>query len=314
MSTILVTTDYSHPGDEAAAILTAAGHEVRYRTGARGDELAAALGDATGAIVAHDPLTADVLGRAPLLRVIVRSGVGYDSVDLDAAGRLGIRVSNLPGINSNAVAEYTMGLLLAAARGLAESAGGVRAGSWPRQGGRELRGATLGLVGHGPAARAVVPLAQAFGMRILCATGHPDGGAPDVEFVELPKLLREADFVSLHTALTPRTRHLVDAAALALLKPTAILVNTARGALVDEKALAEAVTAATLAGAALDVTEAEPLPPDSPLRGVRGITVYSHLAGQTAEARRATAVAAAHELLASLRGEPRTPVAPRRDQ
>ncbi|WP_326954398.1 NAD(P)-dependent oxidoreductase [Amycolatopsis sp. NBC_01286] len=314
MSTILVTTDYTRPGDEADTILTAAGHDVRYRTGARGDELAAALGDAVGAIVSTDPLTADVLERAPLLRAVVRSGVGYDSVDVDAAARLGIRVSNLPGVNSNAVAEYTLALLLAGARRLVESAVGVREGGWPRQSGRELRGATLGLVGHGPAARAVVPLARAFGMRVLCATAYPDGGAPGVEFVELPELLREADYVSLHTALTARTRHLLDAAALALMKPTAILVNTARGALVDEAALAGAVTAGRLAGAALDVAQAEPLPADSPLRGVAGITVYSHLAGQTAEARRATAIAAAHELLASLRGEPRTPVTARRDQ
>ncbi|WP_410627697.1 phosphoglycerate dehydrogenase [Amycolatopsis sp. cmx-8-4] len=314
MSTILVTTDYTRPGDEADTVLTAAGHDVRYRTGARGDELAAALGDAVGAIVSTDPLTADVLERAPLLRAVVRSGVGYDSVDVDAAARLGIRVSNLPGINSNAVAEYTLALLLAGARRLVESAVGVREGGWPRQSGHELRGATLGLVGHGSAARAVVPLARAFGMRILCATAYPDGGAPGVEFVELPELLREADYVSLHTALTARTRHLVDAAALALMKPTAILVNTARGALVDEAALAEAVTEGRLAGAALDVAQAEPLPPDSPLRGVAGITVYSHVAGQTAEARRAAAIAAAHELLASLRGEPRTPVTARRDQ
>jgi phosphoglycerate dehydrogenase-like enzyme len=265
VSTILVTTDYTRPGDEAHTLLTAAGHDVRHVVRPRGEALVAALSDVDGAIIGNDPLTAEVLERAPLLRAIVRSGAGYDSVDVDAAARLGIIVSNLPGVNSNAVAECTMGLLLAAARRLVETAAGVRAGDWPRQSGRELRGATLGLVGHGPAARAVVPLARAFGMRILCATGHPDDSG--VEFVELEKLLREADFVSLHTALTPRTRHLVDAAALALMKPTAFLVNTARGALVDEAALAEAVTSGRLAGAALDVAQIEPLPADSPLRG-----------------------------------------------
>jgi phosphoglycerate dehydrogenase-like enzyme len=151
-------------------------------------------------------------------------------------------------------------------------------------------------------------LAKAFGMAILCSTSHPDESAVDVEFVDLPTVLRRSDYVSLHTASTPRTRHLIDAAALAAMKPTAILVNTARGALVDEAALAGAVAAGRIAGAALDVVATEPLPRDSPLRGVDGITVYSHLAGQTAEARRATALAAVHELLAALRGEPRFPV------
>ncbi|MBB4911734.1 phosphoglycerate dehydrogenase [Actinophytocola algeriensis] len=299
--TVLVTTDYRD--DEADAVLTAAGLRVRRRNG---HDLVEALRGVTGAIVAHDPLTAGVLARAPALRAVVRSGVGYDAVDVDAAARLGIQVSNLPGINSNAVAEYTVGLLLAAARRLVESATGVSTGDWPRESGQELRGATLGLVGFGPAARAVAPLATAFGMTVLCATNHPAGST--VEFVDLPTLLRESDYVSLHTALTPGNHHLIDAAALALMKPTAILVNTARGALVDEEALATAVATGRLAGAALDVVATEPLPPASPLRGVDGITVYSHLAGQTAQARHATALAAAHELLAALRGEPRFPV------
>jgi phosphoglycerate dehydrogenase-like enzyme len=303
---VLVTTDYSD--DEADATLRTAGYRVHHRAGARGDDLVAALREVTGAIVAHDPLTADVLARAPRLRAIVRSGVGYDAVDVDAATRLGIQVSNLPGINSNAVAEYTIGLLLAAARRLVESAAGVARGEWPRRSGHELRGATLGLVGFGATARAVAPLATAFGMTVLCTTNHPDESTVDVEFVALPRLLRESDYVSLHTASTPRTHHLVDAAALALMKPSAFLVNTARGSLVDEEALADAVAGGRLAGAALDVVATEPLPPGSPLRAVDGITVYSHLAGQTAEARRATALAAAHELLAALRGEPRFPV------
>lgn len=297
VDTVLITTDYR--SDEADAVLTAAGYRIRRASPTD-------LHGVTGAIVAHDPLTADVLARADRLRAIVRSGVGYDAIDVDAAARLGIQVSNLPGINSNAVAEYTIGLLLSAARGLVASAAGVAAGGWPRGSGQELRGATLGLVGYGPAARAVVPLATAFGMRILCSTSHPD--ASTVEFTELPTLLRESDYVSLHTALTPATRHLIDAAALALMKPTAVLVNTARGALVDETALAAAVTTGRLAGAALDVVTTEPLPADSPLRGVDGITVYSHLAGQTAQARHATALAAAHELVAALRGAPRFPV------
>jgi D-3-phosphoglycerate dehydrogenase/(S)-sulfolactate dehydrogenase len=124
--------------------------------------------------------------------------------------------------------------------------------------------------------------------------------------VDLPDLLAAADFLSLHTALTPATRHLIDASALARMRPTAHLVNTARGAIVDETALADAVRSGRLAGAALDVAETEPLPADSPLRNVPGITVYSHLAGQTAEARRAAGLDGARELVAALRGRPRS--------
>jgi phosphoglycerate dehydrogenase-like enzyme len=303
MATILITTACSRPGDEADALLTAAGHETRYGAGDVEN-----LAGIEGAIVAHDDLSAEVLAKASALRAVVRSGVGYDSVDVEAATRLGISVSNLPGVNSNAVAEYAMGLLLAAARHLVPAAIGVRDGEWPRWSGHELRGATLGIVGYGASARALVPLARAFGMAILCSTSVSQFHDPAVRFVELGELLREADYVSLHTALTPRTRHLIDADALAAMKPTAFLVNTARGAIVDEAALVRAVGSGVIAGAHLDVVDVEPLPITSPLRNVDGITVYSHLAGQTAQARRATALAAARELLAALAGRPRTPV------
>jgi phosphoglycerate dehydrogenase-like enzyme len=305
MARVLITTDYSSP--EADRILTDAGHSLHRRPlrGLTADGIVAALDGVTGAIIANDPLTAAVLDRCDRLRAVVRSGVGYDSVDVEAATRRGISVSNLPGVNSNAVAEYTMGLLLATARHLVTSARSVSEGGWPRTGGHELRGATVGLVGFGAAARAVVPLARAFGMTVLCVTSVPRP-QPGVEFVDLPTLLRRSDFVSVHTALTPSTRHLIDRTALAAMKPTAILVNTARGPIVDEAALADAVRHGRIAGAALDVVDTEPLPPDSPLRGVDGITVHPHMAGQTVEARQTTAVEAARELVAALAGRPRT--------
>ena len=305
MSLVLITTDHLRPGGEADVLLAEAGHTTRHVP--RGTDLVAALDGVEGAVVGNDPMTADVLGSAPSLRAVVRSGVGYDSVDVDAATRLGISVSNLPGVNANAVAEYTLGLLLASARRLVPTALGVAGGGWPRTSGRELRGATLGLVGYGASARGVVPLARAFGMTVLCTTSVPDAD-PSVRFVDLGTLLRESDYVSLHTALTPRTRHLLDADAFALMKPSAVLVNTARGPLVDESALVAAVTSGRIAGAELDVVGVEPLPADSPLRGVEGITVYSHMAGQTAESRRATAVGAARELVAALDGSPRSSV------
>jgi D-3-phosphoglycerate dehydrogenase/(S)-sulfolactate dehydrogenase len=152
----------------------------------------------------------------------------------------------------------------------------------------------------------VAELAQAFGMRVLCVSGvpaHQRTGAP-AHFVGMDELLRESDLVTVHTALTPRTHHLIDAAALARMKPAAYLINTARGGIVDEHALADAVRAGRLAGAALDVVQVEPLPADSVLRTVEGITVYSHMAGQTAEARREAGLAGTRELVAALGGHP----------
>ncbi|MEI7056573.1 phosphoglycerate dehydrogenase [Nocardioides sp. CCNWLW239] len=302
MARILITTDYLRPGDEVDDLLRSRGHETRFASG----DLVADLASVEGALVGHDPLTAEMIASADRLRAVVRTGVGFDAIDVEAAARAGITVSNLPGINANAVAEYTMGLLLSSSRRLVESATGVASGDWPRKSGRELRGSTLGLIGYGAAARAVVPLARAFGMSVLCTTGVPvaERGDADVEFVELEELLAAADFVSVHTALTPRTRGLLDAAAFARMKPGAVLVNTARGAIVDEDALAAAVRAGRIAGAVLDVVAEEPLPAESPLRGVPGIVVHSHLAGQTVQARRAAGIEGAHELLDALAGRP----------
>lgn len=311
MHRVLITTDYLRPGDEVDVLLREAGLETVHLppAGPRDpDQLAAGLAGVDAALVAaNEPLTADVLGRAPRLRVIVRTGVGYDSIDTVAAARLGISVSNLPGVNANAVAEYTIGLLLAGARRLVESAHGVTRGAWPREDGRELRGSTLGLIGYGAAARAVVPLAHAFGMDVLCTTNVPPRlrNDPAVRFVDLPELLAASDYVSVHTSLTDRTRGLLGEVAFQRMKPTALLVNTARRAIVDENALVAAVRSGQIAGAALDVVREEPLPLDSPLCGVDGIVVYSHLAGQTAEARAAAGRRGAEELLAALAGRPR---------
>jgi phosphoglycerate dehydrogenase-like enzyme len=302
MPTVLITTDYLVPGDEVDRYLTGLGFVTRHdpMRGPRDPErLIAALSGVDGALIANEPMSEPVLKRAPSLRAIVRTGVGYDSVDVAAATRLGISVSNLPGINGNAVAEYTFALLLGQARRLVPMAAGVAAGRWPREDGHELRGRTLGLIGRGAVARRVAPIAVAFGLTVLC-TGDLPGATP----VPLDRLLRESDFVSVHTALTERTRHLIDAAALARMKPTAHLINTARGPIVDEIALAEAVRSGRLAGAALDVVDAEPLPTGSVLRGVDGIVVYPHMAGQTAEARRDAGLLGARELVGALDGRP----------
>lgn len=312
MSRVLVTTDYLVPGDEVDSLLRRHGHEVIYRpaAGPRHPPEAQALFDGVhGAIIASEPVTADMIASATELRVIARSGVGYDSVDLLAAASRGIRVCNTPGVNHDAVAEMTIALMLMMARRLNTVIDGVQAGRWPREAGRELRGTTLGVIGFGPSGRAVAQLATGFGMTVLVHTAHPDTAAPGVRFVDRATVLATADYLSLHTRTDDRTRRMIDASALAAMKPSAVLINTARGSLVDEHALADALDSGEITGAALDVLDVEPMPADSRLRGRADVLVTSHLAGQTVEARVRAGLCAAADVIAVLDGrEPLHPV------
>jgi phosphoglycerate dehydrogenase-like enzyme len=310
MSRVLVTTDYLHPGDEVDALLRKHGHHVTYSpaVGARDHEAALGLlADADGAIVASEPITAEMLDQATDLKVIARSGVGYDSIDVAAAATRGVRVCNTPGVNHDAVAELTIALMLMAARRLTTVIGGVRAGRWPRDAGHEVRGATLGILGYGPSGRAVARLGAAFGMTVLVNTAHPDPGTSGVEFVDRATVIAAADYLSLHTRAGQG--RIVDRDVLTAMKHTAILINTARGSLVDEDALADALISGQIAGAALDVLDIEPLPAHSRLRDLDNVIITSHLAGQTVEARARAGLAAAHAVIDVLDGrEPDHPV------
>jgi phosphoglycerate dehydrogenase-like enzyme len=312
MSRVLVTTDYLHPGDEVDVLLRKHGHQVIHSpaVGARDDAEALALFDGVaGAIVASEPVTAEMLCSAANLKVIARSGVGYDSIDVGAAAARGIRVCNTPGVNHDAVAELTIALLLMATRRLTTVIDGVRAGRWPRDAGHEVRGATLGVLGYGPSGRAVAQLGAAFGMTVLVNTAHPVAGPDGVEFVDREIAIASADYLSLHTRAGAATGRVIDRAALSSMKPSAILINTARGSLVDEEALADALDSREIAGAALDVVDSEPLPAHSRLRARDNVIVTSHLAGQTVEARARAGLAAAHAVIDVLDGrEPDHPV------
>jgi phosphoglycerate dehydrogenase-like enzyme len=312
MSRVLVTTDYLCPGDEIDDILRRHGHEVTYSPAlaARSRDEALALFDGIdGAIIASEPVTADMLEHASSLKVIARSGVGYESVDVAAAARRGVRVCNTPGVNHHAVAEMTMALILMAARKLPAVLDGVRNGQWPRDAGRELRESTLGIIGYGPSGRAVARLARAFGMAVAVSSAHPDADEPGIEFVDLDTVTSTADYLSLHVRADESTRHLIDRKRLQSMKSTAILVNTARGSLVDEDALVDALAAGEIAGAALDVVTYEPLSVSSPLRGFDNVLVSSHLAGQTTEARIRAGMSAAQAVIDVLAGrEPAYPV------
>ncbi|MHC5557902.1 phosphoglycerate dehydrogenase [Kocuria sp. U4B] len=312
MARILITTDYLVPGDDVDRLLRQHGHEPIHSpsTGARRDEdRAALLTGIDGAILASEPVTADMLTAADRLKVLARSGVGYDSIDVPAAAARGIRVCNAPGTNHHSVAELTIGLIIMAARRLTEVTTAVRAGHWPREAGHELRGATLGIIGYGPSGRATARLGLAPGMTVLVSTSHPDADDPSVQFTDLDTVIGTADYLSLHTRAGTATQRLIDASRLQSMKPTAVLINTARGSLVDEHALADALGKGTIAAAALDVLETEPLPDDSPLRALENVTITSHLAGQTVEARARAGLAAAQAVIDVLASrEPAHPV------
>lgn len=307
---IAITTDYLRPGDHVDRLLQSLGYRTRHR-GPGAEPLTALLDGAVAAIVGNDPLTADLLATCSSLRALVRSGVGYESIDIPAATRLGISVSNLPGVNT--VAEYTIGLILSASRHLTANAAAVKAGQWPRREGAEIRGATLGIVAYGRIGREVATLARHLGMHVLCTTRSvpttPNGESRQLDhphFVDLDELLASADFVSLHTPVTAETHNLIDTSALTRMKATAVLINTARAGLIDESALATAVVENRIAGAELDVVDREPLEDDSPLRDVPRINVYPHMAGQSRQARRAAGARAAQEVLDALAGAPRS--------
>lgn len=278
-------------------------------------ELARVAADADALILGLDRCDASVFAAAPRLRVVARYGVGTDTVDLDAAERHGVTVTNTPGANTVAVAELALGLMLALARDLPSAVAGTRAGGWRRSRGWELAGKTLGLIGLGRIGRAVAARASAFGMHVI---GY-DPFAPeaaDVERVELEQLWPRADVISLHLGLSEGTRHLIDEAVLRRCKPSAVIVNTARGGLIDEQALADALREGRLAGAAADAFEREP-PTGSPLLELPTFLPTPHLGATTREAVHHMGVTAAESVIAVFGGATpphvvRAPSTPRR--
>jgi len=257
------------------------------------------------------PITARVIDAAPRLRHIQKHGVGVDAIDVDHATARGIPVSFTPEANATAVAEHAVTAALAAFKRLAIQDAIVSAGEWraamtlPVH---ELDGRTAGVVGGGRIGRKVVhALVHGFGMRGLIFDPYLTPADVADERIELtatlPELLRQADLVSLHVPLTPATRHLIDADALAAMRPTAVLVNTCRGPVVDEAALAQALEAGQIAGAAIDVFAEEP-PASSPLLLAPNVTLSPHFAGLTVESNRRMAVHAASEIRRVLAGEP----------
>jgi len=246
-----------------------------------------------------EPVTREVLTASPALRLVQKHGVGVDNIDLDAAREAGILVANAPGTNTQAVADLTIALMLALLRDLVPAVSSTRHGDWLRYIGHELGRMTVGVVGTGRVGKAVIRRLSGFGSRILGHDVVEDAGLAaehGLEYATLPALLSEADLVTLHAPLVEETRGLIGAKELELMKPTAYLVNVARGELVDEAALARHLATGRLAGAAVDVFAAEP-PQHSPLIGLPNVLATPHIAAYTVEAMEMMDAACARTIL-----------------
>lgn len=262
--------------------------------------------DADAWVFTMEPIGARIVDAAPKLKVIARPGVGYDTVDVAACTRRRIPVTIAAGTNDQSVADFAMGLLLTAARGIVEAAQITQQRKWDRIIGTEVWSKTLTIVGLGRIGKNMVRRARGFDMRVLIVTRTPDRGFAtlhEAQYVDLETGLREADFVSLHAPLTPETGNLINARTIALMKPGAFLINTSRGGLVDEAALADAVRSKRLGGAAVDVLRQQGPNTPSILLGVPGIIVTPHMATFAREAIERVAVSVANSVVAVLRGE-----------
>ena len=311
MARCLLATLFIPLDDPILQPLRADGHElaavdsISVRTE---DALIDALQGVSATLASIEPYTAAVLAEAPDLRVISRLGVGFDAIDVDAATSRGIVVCTTPGANHHSVADLAVGLILTCLRQIVAAAESVRAGNWavPRIG-VELRASTVGVIGTGLIGREVIKRLAGFEPRILAydIVQSPEMAERyGVEYVSLDELLRQSDVITLHAPLLPETRGLIDAEALGKMKETAYVVNTARGPLVDEAAMARALHAGQIAGAALDVFDREPLPSASPLRQAPNVILTPHMAGVTAQSRTAMAAMAVENVARVLRGEP----------
>ena len=303
---VLVTAGTLHPA--AVARLMAAGLEVEFMAGAV-DETALLRAAGMGPLHAivlrgNPPVTRRLIAAAPDLVIIAKHGAGVDSVDLAAAGAAGIIVATAGDTGAAAVAELTLAMMLALRRNLLPFTERIRAGHWDRGGflGQELGGQTLGIVGLGRIGTRVAGMARMLGMNVL-ALRRDDRSFRDVEAVSLDMLLARADIVTLHCPLTEATRRIIDAAAIARMRRGAMLINTARGPLVDEAAIAAALRSGHLAGAAFDVFGREPLGDDDPLRTAPNVVLTPHIGSQTAAALQRTAMQVADNVLAALSGQ-----------
>jgi D-3-phosphoglycerate dehydrogenase len=318
MSFIVAITDYVFPSlDPERAVLEPLGVQLRPQQCRSEDEIIALAQEADAILNCYAKMTARVIKELKRCRIIARYGIGVDNVDLPAATKAGILVTNVPDYCIDEVSDHALALLLTLARRTAAADAAVKAGAWDvvaHADIRRLRGQTLGLLGFGKIAKALASKVQPLGMKVLVYDPYL---APElislhkVEAASLDRLLAETDAISVHVPLSPETRNLIGQRELAHMKPTAFLINTSRGGIVDEQALAVALKEGRLGGAALDVLSTEPPPPDHPLRQAPNIILTPHLAFYSRESVIELQTKAAGEVARALKGEPpRSPVNP----
>ena len=308
MARIRVVEPVAQPGLD---LLTAA-HETQIRLGLSRDELLGTLGEAGGwdALIVRSQTRVDaelLAAAAPRLSVVGVASVGIDRIDVEAATRAGVMIVNAPTGNTIAAAEHTMALMLALLRHVPEADASVRTGAWDRTTytGRELRGKVLGIIGLGKIGRAVARRATGFEMRVLASDPYltaEQAAEAGARMVGLPELLHRSDVITVHTPLNPQTRNLLGRAQLEAMHPGAFVLNVARGGIVDESALADALRSGHLAGAAVDVYATEPMPPDSPLRSAPNLVLTPHLGASTTEAQDRVGIEMAEQVIAALAG------------
>jgi phosphoglycerate dehydrogenase-like enzyme len=268
-------------------------------------EILEALDGISASVAGSEPYNERVLAAHPQLKVIARVGVGYDAVDVDAATRAGIAVCIAPGTNQGSVAEHTFALMLALAKTLIPQHRGVVSGNWPRGTNLPLRGQTMGIAGLGRIGKAVAARALAFEMKVIAHDPFPDtawAAANNIPLLSFDQLLQESDYLSLHMPAMPETAHLINAKTLAKMKPTAFLLNTSRGAVVNEADLYKALKEKRIAGAGLDVFEEEP-PGKIPLLEMDNVVVTPHAAGGDWLSRNEMALSAAQAIVSLSQGE-----------
>jgi D-3-phosphoglycerate dehydrogenase len=271
-----------------------------------GEPLVTLLEGIDGYIAGSALVSSDVLAQAPQLKIVSRRGVGYERIDLDAARAHSVTVTITTGANQHAVADHVFALLLAVARGVVAGHNGIVAGRWQATSGPELGGKTLGIIGLGRVGKGVARRARGFEMNVIASDPIRDehfAAEYGIAYVELDELLARADAISINASFNPTTRGLIGAAALARMKPGTIVINTARGGIVDESALAQALHDGRLRGAGVDVFDHEP-PLDSPLLTAPNVVLSPHAGAYSDEAMTAANLLAAQLVVRKLRGEP----------
>ena len=318
MSSLLVAVaDSVFPNlDLARAVVARAGADLKLSPQPTPESIVATAKDADAVLVTYAKINADMIGQMKKVRIISRFGIGVDNVDLDAATKAGIVVTKVPDYCLDEVSDHAMALLLSLVRKIPSSNARTHSGRWEMPAVvpiHRLRGSVLGLVGFGRIPQLVAPKAQSFGIKVIAYDPYIPPAVMEkagVKRVEFPELVKTSDYISIHSPLLPETRHLFNAEVFKQMKPGAVLVNTARGPIVDEAALAAALDAKQIAGAALDVMEQEP-PVNSPLFGRDNVILTPHTSFYSVESLEELQTKAAEEVVRVLTGQPpRNPVNP----